>query len=152
MPQWNTVAISTSFFLCIFVSLWGIIDFEGCVFWGAQPRDSVVDVLTAALIWIFTHVGECTWIVNCVSCAPQWVLADYGFPVYLCVYVNAKLPNYPCIYVSSLWIVIFCCCCSKSVSLFLSWKFIYSMKFYILPIGDILSLYLSLSPSVTKHG
>lgn len=62
---------------------------------------------------------------NCVSCAPQWALAGYAFPVYLCVYVDAKLPNYPCIHISSLWIIVCCCRCSKSVSLFPSWSHLF---------------------------
>ena len=69
-------------------------------------------MLRTVIFLIFTHVDECTLlIVFPVLHSGSLVVVDSQ---YTCVYVNAKLLNYPCIHISSLWIII-CCCESVSV-------------------------------------
>ena len=94
-------------------------------------------MLRTVIFLIFTHVDEYTLlIVFPVLHSGSLVVVDSQ---YTCVYV---MPNF--------WIILasifhLCGLSFVVVSLFLSWKWIYSMKFYILPMGDILSLYLALS-------
>ena len=73
------------FFIWIFMLLTNIIDFEGCVFWGVQPHESVVDVHKL----YYLNLCICGWmhIVNwsflCPAVGSCWLYTS-NLLVYIC--------------------------------------------------------------------
>ena len=127
----------------------GVIDLGGCIFWGVQPGDSVVDVLMSVPIWLFSHMDQCTLLIGVPSAGRRLLLIiDFQYIwVYMLVPTSCitLAPMFP------LWKPLFLFC-FVLFSFFLSlcvcfpfWKCIHPMKFSVQPLSYILSLYLSVS-------
>ena len=74
MPQWDTVNSSLYFLIWIFILPMSVIDLGGCIFWGVQPGDSVVDVLMSVPIWLFSHMDQCTLLIGVPSAGHRLLL------------------------------------------------------------------------------
>ena len=133
-PQCLSGTQSTLLFIfLIWIFILPIIDLGGCIFWGVQPGDSIVDVLMTVPMWLFSHMDQCT-LLNGVPSAGRRLLLIIDFQyiwVYMlvptsCIILAPMFPLWkPLVFVFVFSFFLSLCVC------FPFWKCIHPMKFSV---------------------